>query len=415
MYSPAVTDRPPFDFHGALANSGPLARNEALAALDHAAELMDQSQFVDAGRLYQRVIGTDDRGITAAALLGFGQAMHRLGDDSQAVSAWQEVVRLPETPASYPAWRELAGARVRSGNLDGAAEAYRRAEGLAPQEDKAEIASRLGWISKERGDSKAAGRYFSQARGGSAIAMTMGIIAVTTIVSLIADLGGSDGNRVLGALLLDKAAVAQGQLWRLATAALVHASLVDNPLHLVFNMYWIWIVGPLVERLYGRWRMLAFYVAFAIAGSLMSFSFGPNQASVGASGAIFGLMGLMVGALVVHKPALGLNTRVLVVNFAVLIALNLYLGATSTDIDNWAHVGGLLAGLWFGVLFLPTGVPTVRSLWQRPGPENGTAVPLLGRGGLLAVQAAGLVGLLVAFGILWSIGYPTWISVAPIG
>jgi len=423
-----VTDQPSFDFHGTMASSGPLSREQALAALDHAAGLMADSQFVDAARLYQRVIGFDDRGVTAAAMLGFGQAMHRLGDESQAIGAWQEVVSLPTTPATYPAWRELAGARVRKGELPAAVEAYRQADRLAPQADKAEIASRLGWLSKEVGDPKAAGKYFSQARGGSAMAMTIGIIAVTTVVSLVAFIGGSDGSKVLEALQLDKVLAAHGQLYRLLTAALVHAPLDQDPLHLPFNMYALWIVGPIVERLYGRWRTLAFYIVFALAGSLASFGMATDpghwevidntrawvsdQYVVGASGAIFGFFGLLVGALAIQRPMLGGNMRALLVNLVGLIALNLYLGLTTQSVDNWAHIGGLVAGLWFGLLFIPSGVPVLKSLWLRPGEEPGTAVPLLGSGGMLAVRVMGIAGLLIAFALLWHAGAVVWGQIA---
>ena len=423
MYSRHVTGEPSFDLHGTLASSGPLSRAQALAALDHAAELMGASQFVDAARLYQRVIGFDDRAVTAAALLGFGQAMRQLSQEDQAVGAWQEVTQLPPTPATYPAWRELAGARVRKGDLAGALSAYREADRLAPPQDRPEIASSLGWLSRELGDPKGAGRYFSRARGGSTMAMTLSIIAVTTVVSLVADIGGADGSRLLAALELDKIAVAAGQVYRLLTVALVHLPLDVNPLHLPLNMYAMWIVGPLVERLYGRWRMLAFYVVAALGGSLLSFASGPqidqnavvNQLAVGASGAIFGLFGLLVGARAVQRPSLGPNTRGLFVNLVGLIAINLYIGATSPDIDNLAHIGGLLTGLWFGLLFIPTGVPTRNSLWQRQGPEPGTAVLLLGRGGMVAVQAIGMVGLLVAFGAMWALGYQHWSPLVGLG
>jgi hypothetical protein len=186
-----------------------------------------------------------------------------------------------------------------------------------------------------------------------------------------------------------------------------------SPLHLPLNMYALWIVGPVIERLYGRWRMLAFYVVAAVGGSLMSFAFGASVVSVGASGAVFGMFGLLAGSLAVHRPALGPNARGVFVNVVTLIALNLFIGFSSTGIDNWGHIGGLLVGLWFGALFMPSGVPVIRSMWQRAGPEPGTAEPILGRAGMRVVQVAGLGGLLVAFGVLWSIGYPVWSAVAP--
>lgn len=413
MYSPRVTEPPPsFDFHATLAHDGPLSRPAALAALDHAAELMEQSRFIDAARLYQRVIGFDDRGVTAAALLGFGQAMHRLDDENAAIGAWQEVTRLPTTPATYAAWREIAGARVRSGDLAGAADAYRQADKLAPREDKAEIASRLGWLSKELGDTRTAGRYFSRARGGSAIAVTLGIIAVTTIVSLVADIGGPDGSQLRAALQMDKIRLADGEVYRLLTVALVHASLAENPFHLVLNMYGLWLFGPFVERLYGRARMLAFYLVTAAGASLVSFAMSDPATSspyaVGASGALFGIIGVLVAALFVHRPALGAMGRGLLTNLVAIIALNLMFGATVAGIDNWAHIGGLLTGLWLGVLFRPGAVPTLRSMWLRPGPQPGTAVPIVGQQAMVAVQIAGLLALLAAFWMLWGLGVHAW-------
>ena len=412
VYSRGVTQPPSFDYHGTLARDGPLTRVAALAALDHAAELMDQSRFVDAARLYQRVVGFDDHSVTAAALLGFGQAMHRLDDENAAMGAWQEVTRLPATPATYPAWREIAGARVRSGDLAGAAEAYRQADRLAPREDRAEIASRLGWLSKELGDKRGAGRYFSRARGGSAVTMTLAIIAVTSVVSLVADIGGPDGSQLLQALEMDKVAIAHGELYRLLTVVLVHAPLAENPFHLVLNMYGLWLFGPFVERLYGPWRMLTFYVVTAVGASLLSFAMSDPATSspyaVGASGALFGLIGVLVAALYVHRPALGEVGRGLLVNLVAIIALNLMFGLSVAGIDNWAHVGGLLTGIWLGVLFRPTAVPTLRSLWVRPGPQPGTAVPIVGSPAMAAVQVAGLVGMLAGFWLLWGMGVQAW-------
>ncbi len=75
------------------------------------------------------------------------------------------VLQLPETPSTYTAWRNVAAARVRDGDLTGAIQAYREADKRAPREDKAEIASRLGWLSKETGDARASKRYFAKGRG----------------------------------------------------------------------------------------------------------------------------------------------------------------------------------------------------------------------------------------------------------
>lgn len=407
-----MTDAPGFDFHGTLAHDGPLSRAAALAALDHAAELMSTADFVDAARLYQRVIGFDDPGVTAAALLGLGQALHRIDDEPAALGAWEEVTRLPDTPATYPAWREIAGARVRGGDLRGALAAYGEAERRAPAADKVEIASRLGWLSKELGDTRAAGKYFSRARGGDVAAyLTLVIIGITVVVSLVADVAGSDGGRVFTALQLDKVALAHGELWRLWTVTLVHAPLDQNPLHLLFNMYALWIVGPVVERWYGRARFLLLYLVFAAGGSLMSFAMSTrpeDQLAVGASGAIFGLFGLLVAARYIHRPLLDRGTRAFMGQLVALIVLNLVIGFTTPGIDNWAHIGGLVSGLWLGVLLPPAGVPTLRSMWLRQGPTPGEMVPAFGETGALGLRVAGIMALAVLLVLLWSMGVAAW-------
>ena len=250
------------DVEATIAQDGPLSREIAQAALERAAELLSTADFVDAARLYQRLIGNPDLGITAAALLGLGEAWNRMDDEPKAVDTWIEVTKLPETPATYTAWRNIAGARVRAGDMQGAVAAYREADRRAPAADKAEIASRLGWLSKESGDRGAAGRYFARARGDVGASLTVVLVAITSLISLFILYAGPSGDDLGNLLLLDKVAVAHGEIWRLWTVTLVHANLI----HLGFNMYALWLVGPFVERLYGRWRSIAFYLVFAAGG-----------------------------------------------------------------------------------------------------------------------------------------------------
>ena len=96
---------------------GPLTRDEALAMLERAAELLASGDFQAAGEHYARVVGFDDPTITAAALLGLGEVRYRLDDEAAAVATWSAVMRLGETPSTYSAWRNLAAARVRAGDL----------------------------------------------------------------------------------------------------------------------------------------------------------------------------------------------------------------------------------------------------------------------------------------------------------
>ena len=378
---------------------GPLTRETARAILDRAAELLQSGDFRDAAVHYRRVIGFDDPAVTAAALLGLAETLYRLDDEDAAVATWEAILELPETPSTYQAYRNIAAARVREGDLQGAIAAYREADRRAPAADKPEIANRLGWLAKETGHSGAARKYFARGRGGGpAFPLTWLIIGVTVVVSFTAM--SPDGGFLYDLLQLDKPALAAGEYYRLWTVTLVHDP--GNLLHLFFNMYALYICGPLVEQLYGSRLFVGFYLLCAAAGSVASFVFGSEIPSVGASGAIFGLFGLLLAASRTHNPVLDRRGRSLIGQIGMLIVLNLLLGfAFGARVDNAAHVGGLLAGLWLGVLIVPGRVSTMRSMWQRPagaGAPAGTSpggppffVPALGVAALVVVIAVGLV------------------------
>ena len=377
--------------------AGRLSRDAAVALLTDADAALAAGEFRDAAIRYGRVVGFDDSEITAAALLGLGEARYRLDDDDAALQSWEAAVQLGETASSYAAWRNVAAARVRARNLPGAIDAYRQAEKRAPQQDKAEIATRLGWLTKETGDQRASRKYFARGRGdGPLVSATTVIIAATVIVSLSALLS-SEGEFLLTAFQLDKAAVAAGEYWRLWSVTLLHGSL----LHLFFNMYALYLAGPIVERWYGSVRFVLFYLACAAAGSVGSFVFGGNLPSVGASGAIFGLFGLLLVAGRVHKPV-DRGSRMLVSQLGMLILINIGFGFVFPGIDNAAHLGGLAAGAFLGAVIPPTAVQTLASLWQRVG-DAGTAhvarVPVS-----VMALALGAVTVVVVIGIV--IGTP---------
>src|SRR5262245_6349349 len=242
---------------------------------------MSSGDFPAAFQHYRRVYGFDDPDLTAAALLGAGQALYRMDDEASAVRAWEQILALPETPSTYHAWREIAAARVREGDLQGAIGAYREAERRAPEEDKAEIATRLGWLAKETGNVRASRRYFARGRGAVMPFVTYAILGITVVISATIFLS-SEGLRIFELLSLFKPAVQEGQYWRLWTVVLVHA----DWLHLAFNMYALYLAGPLVEQIYGPGRMLFVYLVTATGASLASFAFSEGALVVGASGAI---------------------------------------------------------------------------------------------------------------------------------
>src|SRR3954453_10715591 len=376
--------------------TGRVTREAALALLQHASDLLSSGDYADAGLFYRRVVGFNDPAVTAAALLGLGEARYRLDDDAGELATWGAGLGLPETPSTYGAWRNVAAARVRDGDLRGAIAAYREADRRAPREDKAEIANRLGWLTKETGDTRAAGRYFAKGRGdGPRISGTLVLIAVTSVISLAAMLS-SEGAFLYDLLQLDKPAVAAGEYWRLWTVTLLHSP--ADPLHLIFNMYALYLAGTIVERWYGVWRFLVFYLACAAAGSTASFVFGGDVPSVGASGAIFGLFGVLLAAGRLHHPV-DRQSRGVVSQLMFLVIINIVFGfASGGQIDNAAHLGGLTAGLWLGALIPPTGVPTMSSLWHKPG-EPRAAVGRATPPGYVFVLGIAVVGVAVAAGV----------------
>jgi hypothetical protein len=177
------------------------------------------------------------------------------------------------------------------------------------------------------------------------------LIAVR-VVSLIVD-RRPEGQ--LGELLaLNKVAVARARSGGCGRARF-HAPLV-MPFHLLFNMYALWLAGPIVEQLYGRWRFLVFYLVFAAGGSLLTFALGDARYGVGASGAVFGLFGLLFASQRIHHPVLDRGSRAFLGQLGGLLAINLLFGILVAGIDNFAP-SRLIAGLWLSVLVSPNVPP----------------------------------------------------------
>ncbi|KAG6651929.1 RHOMBOID-like protein 10, chloroplastic [Carya illinoinensis] len=129
-----------------------------------------------------------------------------------------------------------------------------------------------------------------------------------------------------------------GQLWRLATSSFLHA----NVGHLMVNCYSLNSIGPNAEKISGPRRFLAVYFASAIASSAMSYWFCKAPA-VGASGAIFGLVGAVAVFVMRHRQLVGGGKEDLQ-HIARVVVLNMTIGLLSKGIDNWGHLGGFLGG-----------------------------------------------------------------------
>ncbi len=162
--------------------------------------------------------------------------------------------------------------------------------------------------------------------------------------------------------------IRNGQLWRLFTPALVHGGIA----HIGFNMYALLSFGTGLEQYFGHRRFLLLYGLGAFAGNVMSFLF-TDAVSVGASTAIFGLIGAEAVFLIQNRKLFAHQFRSAIGNIIFIIFVNLFLGL-APSIDNWGHIGGLVGGLMFtsfaGPLWAVEGFPPVLQLVdKREAPE----------------------------------------------
>ena len=129
-----------------------------------------------------------------------------------------------------------------------------------------------------------------------------------------------------------------GEYFRLITCAFLHIGVV----HLIFNMYALYIIGPQVESFFGKIKYLSIYLISAVSASILSLAFNTNTISAGASGAIFGLLGALLYFGYHYRVYLGNAVRSQIIP---IIIINLLFGFTMTGIDNAAHIGGLIGGV----------------------------------------------------------------------
>jgi rhomboid protease GluP len=150
-------------------------------------------------------------------------------------------------------------------------------------------------------------------------------------------------------------AIQAGQLWRFLTPALLHASIP----HILFNMYALFSFGTGLERHFGHGRFILLYVLAAYTGNVVSFLLSGGY-SVGASTAIFGLLGAEAVFLFQNRQLFAGQFGKAIQNVVFIAIVNLIIGL-QPGIDNWGHVGGLLGGLmftWFaGPVWKIEGVP----------------------------------------------------------
>lgn len=168
------------------------------------------------------------------------------------------------------------------------------------------------------------------------ITLTNGLIAANAII-YAAQVLSKDMITVLGAKVNN--AILAGQWWRLISPAFLHGNLM----HLVVNCYSLHNLAPMVESLSGGKRLLAVYMAAAVAGNVASF-YGSAAPSLGASGAVFGVGGALLVYFYRNKEIYGKRSEYVLRSLWQTLGFNLLYGFANPRIDNFGHMGGLLGG-----------------------------------------------------------------------
>lgn len=174
--------------------------------------------------------------------------------------------------------------------------------------------------------------------------ITLGLIAINVLVYLVMELAGDTKDALFIAAyggMYPTFLIYDGQWWRLLTAGFIHFGAA----HLVNNMVILYCMGLRLEHTVGHLRMLVIYMVSLLGGSLLSCASmiytGDYAVSAGASGAIFGIIGGFLWALLLHRGHLeGISAK----GMLLMIFLMIYYGITSSGIDNWGHIGGLVTG-----------------------------------------------------------------------
>jgi rhomboid protease GluP len=173
------------------------------------------------------------------------------------------------------------------------------------------------------------------------------LLGVTILIYLLQVLGQTFNLDVVTAIGIKYGPyIRAGQVWRLVTPVFLHASL----LHVGFNMYALFLYGRSVEARFGHRRFLLLYFLSGFAGNVLSFLLTPNP-SLGASTAIFGLLAAEAVFILQNREMIGSRANRALMNLLAIAAVNLFIGFTTSGVDNFGHLGGILGGVlftWFG-------------------------------------------------------------------
>jgi len=377
--------------------------------LDEGRRLLDSGDPEAAIRVLEPLTRNSDAEMSGEAWLLTGSARYRTDDEEGALIAWKAAA----DAGGSSAWlgsRSVAEQQVRNGDLEDAITSYREADRRAPPAERGLIANRIAWLLKETGHDFAARRQFNRARGAYAtytgfvtigiIGICVGLFLVDTLLSGGATLQGGFFSGVPGPIgeqqLINAFFVAQGEWWRIFTSAFFHL----GPIHLAFNMYVLYLYGQIAERMYGRIEFAAIYLLCAAGGSVLTILVDPRQFALGASGAIFGVVGLLFVVSRRHHAVLGGEARARVAGIGGYLVFLLIFTFLVPNISWTGHVGGMLVGATLGFLLPPTGVETLSGMWRSPtGERLMGAMPRS-----LRAAVYGGVGVLLVIGTYLAVG-----------
>jgi membrane associated rhomboid family serine protease len=385
--------------------------DEPTLRLHEGRRLLDAGDLDAATRILAPLTGHPDRALAGEAWLAIGTARYRADDELGALAAWQQAAG-SDAPSAWVGWRSVAEQLVRDGDLEGAIGAYREADRRAPPEERGAIANRIAWLLKETGHDFAARRQFNRARGAYArhtpfvtygiIAICVALFGIDALLSNGQTLGGGMLGGSVGPIgeqhLINAFFVADGEWWRIFTSAFFHLGLI----HLAFNMYVLYLYGAIAEAMYGPIEYAAIYLLCAAGGSVLTILVDPTQFAAGASGAIFGIIGLLFVVSRRHHAVLGREARMIVGGIGSYLVFLLIFTFVVPNISWTGHLGGLVVGAVLGFFLPPTGVATMGGMWRTPAgePMQSGMPPVLRAAVYAGVAVLLLAGSLVAVGIL---------------
>ena len=182
--------------------------------------------------------------------------------------------------------------------------------------------------------------------------ITYGLIVINIVVFLLPLLVGVNVMDMSSAYLYSigavegTAVVVKGEVWRLFSAMFLHGGVE----HILMNMLSLFLVGRSVEMMFSRFSYLSIYLTSGVIGSLVSIYFHKESVGIGASGAIFGIFGAVVGFALVYHKEMHDEFKNFIKSVGVILLLNLAIGLIFPNVDMSAHIGGAITGVIGGAM-----------------------------------------------------------------